>query len=289
MKSNVQIITDLNHNPAQYLTDSYHLVDSRKLVEHFNNAGFSIVNQGKSTLRAPINPVYRLSFPEYTLEHQNELISKYQTRLARYDARLGHEKHFVRFQSNDLKTKVAGHDLFLRVSNSYDGTSSLRISLDILRLVCLNGMVAPRAIFQFSVTHRSKDIYADAIEAAYKIIEKKGIIDDQITRMVNTVLTEDKKLLLVDKMFEFRFPETEWRLTNEQKIDLLIPQRQAENNDNLYQNFNTLQEKFTKGSQAIMVNAEGETNLRKIRELKSLVTADEFNDKSRNFALSLAA
>jgi hypothetical protein len=283
------IIETLDHNPATYLTDSYHAVDSRQLIDHFNKAGFSVVNQGKSSLRVPCNPVYMPHFQELTTDQQMIAISKYNTRLARYNARLGHEKHFLRFKSNDLKTKVVGHDLFLRISNSYDGTSSLHITLDILRLVCLNGMVAPRSIFHFSVTHRSKDIFADAIEAAYKIIAKKDIIDDQITRMTNTVLTEDKKLLLVNKMFAFRFPETKWQLTNEQKLDLLIPSRQAESNDNLYQNFNTLQEKFTKGSQAVMFNDQGESSLRKIREVKSIVTADEFNDKSREFALSLAA
>jgi hypothetical protein len=289
MKNNVQIITDLNHNPASYLTDAYHSVDSRKIITEFNNVGFKIVGQEKNVLRMPVNPEHRKTFSLLSFDQQNEELATYQRKLERYNARLGHEKHMIRFQSNELTAKTPGHNLFLRVSNSYDGSSSLRISLDILRLVCLNGLVAPRSIFEFAVTHRSKDIYADAIDAAYKIIEKKEIVDNQISKMIGTVLTEDKKIALVDGMFNLRFPDTKWALSNDQKLDLLIPQRQAENNDNLYQNFNTVQEKFTKGSRAVMLNAQGQAEIRKIREVKGQVTADEFNDKSWSLALSLAA
>jgi len=281
---------NLNHSPASYLTNKYHAVDTRELLDAFTKVGFNIANQGKASLRMPVNPENNCLFQTYDTEKQALLIDKYNTRKARYEARLGHEKHFMRLQSNELKTLAKGHDLFLRVSNSYDGSSSLKVSLDILRLVCLNGMVGPRSIFEISIRHSSKNIYNDAIEAAYKIVAKKEIIDSQIDAMSSKVLNFDEKIQLIDKMVEFRFGEgNELTLSPSKKIELLKPIRIEENNDNLYQNFNTLQEKLTKGSKIFLVDENGREIVRTVREVKSQVNRDTFNDNSWNFANSLAA
>jgi hypothetical protein len=282
---------NLNHSPASFLTQKYHSVDTRQLLEAFQGAGFNVASEGKATLKRPLNPISNMkNWNMLPIENQNELINKFTTRLDRYNARLGHEKHFMRLQSNELKTRARGHDLFLRVSNSYDGTSSLRVSLDILRLVCLNGMVAPRSIFEIAVRHSSKNIYNDAIEASYKILAKKEVLDAQIEAMSSKVLNSDEKLNLIDKMMEFRFGETsEMLLSPRKKLELLQPKRIEENNDNLYQNFNTLQEKLTKGSKIWLLDENGREMVRTVREVKSQITSDTFNDNSWNFAASLVA
>lgn len=279
---------NLNHSKAAFLTDKYHLVNTNDLINNFSNAGFNIADQGKSTLRKPIDPSTSLSWLSYDSDERAELEARYNNRMQRYNDRLGHEKHFIRFQSNDLKTYRKDHDLYLRVSNSYDGTSSLKVSLDILRLVCLNGMVAPRSLFSFSVSHRSKDIFKDAIEASYKIIEKKEIIDNQIEAMTSKVLNTDEKILLVDNMLKFRFDDKDILMSEQQKLNMLKPTRREEQNDNLYQNFNTLQEKLTKGSKIALLDENGKPIQSTVRQVKSQVTADNFNDASWNFALSLA-
>jgi hypothetical protein len=281
---------DLNHSPASYLSQRYHSVDTRQLLDAFTDVGFNMATQGKASLRMPSNPENNSLFQTYETERKELLVDKYNTKMARYNARLGHEKHFMRLQSNELKTRAKGHDLFLRVSNSYDGSSSLKVSLDILRLVCLNGMVGPRSIFEISIRHSSKNIYNDAIEAAYKIVAQKEVIDNQIDAMSSKVLNFDDKIQLIDKMVEFRYGEGhELTLSPTKKIELLKPIRIEENTDNLYQNFNTLQEKLTKGSKVFLVDANGNEIVRTVREVKSQVNRDTFNDNSWNFANSLAA
>lgn len=281
---------NLTHSPASFLTDKYHVVDTRALLGAFQGAGFNLATEGKATLRMPLNPEKNMkNWNLFDEKNKIDLMQKYETKLARYNARLGHEKHFLRLQSNELKTRAKGHDLFLRVSNSYDGSSSLRVSLDILRLVCMNGMVAPRSIFEIAVSHRSKNIYNDVIEASHKILAKKEVIDTQIDAMQSRQLNIDEKILLVDSMFNFRFPDSELVLSPSKKLALLQPKRVEENNDNLYQNFNTLQEKFTRGAAMFLVDENGNEIKRTIREVKSQVTADQFNDASWNFAASLAA
>jgi hypothetical protein len=280
-------LLDLNHSPANFLTDKYHAVNSETLLNAFKGAGFNISSQGKANLRIPSKPIGIGSLSELA---QLELIAKYETRVTRYNARLGHERHFLRLQSHELKTKAKGHDLFLRVTNSYDGSSSLRVSLDILRLVCLNGMVAPRSIFEIAISHRSKNIYQDAIEASYKILAKKELIDAQIDAMQSKILNTDDKIQLVDKMFEFRYGiENKLELSPKHKLELLKPKRIEEQNDNLYQNFNTLQEKFTKGGRIFLLDASGSEIIRTVREVKSQITSDTFNDNSWQFAATMAA
>lgn len=282
---------DLNHAPASFLTQKYHAVDTRQLLDAFKGAGFNVASEGKATLKRPLNPINNVRhFNTLPIENQNKLIGSFETRLARYNARLGHEKHFMRLQSHELRTRAKGHDLFLRISNSYDGTSSLRVSLDILRLVCLNGMVAPRSIFEIAVRHSSKNIYNDAIEASYKILAKKEILDAQIEAMSTKVLNSDEKLNLIDNMMQFRFGDTsEILLSPRKKLELLQPKRFEEQHDNLYQNFNTLQEKLTKGSKIWLLDENGREIVRTVREVKSQITSDTFNDLSWNFASSLVA
>jgi len=286
--NNYNFLHGLNHSPSTIVSDKYNFLDTRELVNTFTAQGFNQTDFGKTSLRKPIDPTLDKLFASYDTDQQQLLIDTYTKRLDKYNARLGHERHFLRFKSDSLP-QVKGHDMFLRVSNSYDGSSSLKISLDMLRLVCLNGLVAPRSIFQFAITHRSKDIYADAIEATYKIIAKKDILEEQITRMSDKVLTQDEKLLLVDNMLKFRFDDKDIVLSEQQKLKLLVPIRKEEQVDNLYQNFNTVQEKLTKGTRMGLLDANGKPIEMKVREVKSIVTADSFNNQSWEYAYSLVA
>lgn len=280
---------DLNHTPAKFLTNRYNNVDTQALISAFNDAGFNVSSQAKAALKKPFNPELQAQWNVLPLDVKVKQLDMFNRRLERYAARLGHEKHFIRLQSHELNTRAKGHELFLRVTNSYDGTSSLKVSLDILRLVCLNGMVAPRSLFEISVKHSNKNIYEQAIAASYKIVAQKEVIDEQIDRMSSKALNTDEKLQLVDAMFGFRYgKDSELVLSPSKKLDLLKPTRVEEKDDNLYQNFNTLQEKFTRGARVALLDADGREIVRTVREVKSQVTADSFNDNSWNFALKLA-
>lgn len=281
---------DLKFSPAEYLSKRYQHVDTRELIKHFGNAGFNVAYEGKTNLKRPIDPSLNPLWNTYTEDDKVNLFSKYAKQLSRYEARLGHERHMIKFQSNALGIKAKGHDMFVRVTNSDDGSSSLKVSLDILRLVCLNGMVAPRQIFEYSIKHSNKNIFQSAIEASYKIIDQKELIDEQIDAMSSKVLNQDEKILLIDNMFKIRYgDETELVLDPSKKLELLKPKRIEEGADNLYQNFNTLQEKLTRGSKVTLLDANGNPITRTVREVKSQVTADQFNNDSWNFAYSLAS
>ena len=279
----------LSHTPAEFLTQRYFPVDSRELVQQFESAGFYLADQAKARLKKPIDPRLTSLWGSYDATKQAELVSKFDKRNTRYLARLGHEKHYLKFKSDTVGLRAKGHDLFVRVSNSYDGSSSLTVSLDMLRLVCLNGLVAPRNMFSQTIKHSNKNILPRTIEAVYKILSQKDILDEQIERMSSTRLNLDEKEYLIDQMFRIRFPDSELILDSAKKLDLLKPIRQEEMVDNLYQNFNTLQEKLTRGVRVGLLDANGNPISRKIREVKSQLTADDFNDKSWQLAMTLAS
>ena len=282
-------LNTLTHTPAEFLTQRYFPVDSRELVQQFESAGFYLADQAKARLVKPTDPRLTSLWGSYDATKQAELVSKFDKRNTRYLARLGHEKHFLKFKSDTVGLRAKGHDLFVRVSNSYDGSSSLTVSLDMLRLVCLNGLVAPRNMFSQTIKHSNKNILPRTIEAVYKILSQKDILDEQIDRMSSTRLNLDEKEYLIDQMFRIRFPDSELILDSAKKLDLLKPIRQEEMVDNLYQNFNTLQEKLTRGVRVGLLDANGNPISRKIREVKSQLTADDFNDSSWRLAMSLAS
>jgi hypothetical protein len=279
----------LQHTKAEYLTDKYFLADTRKIITEFNKAGFLVAKESKSPLRKPLDPRLDALFPAYSAERQQELTDKFTKRNEKYHARIGHEKHWIQFKSPELAIKAKGHEMFVRVMNSYDGSSGIVVTLDMLRLVCMNGLVAPRNVFSFSISHRNKNIFEKAIEASYKIIEKKELIDNQIDKMSSKKLSQDEKVFLVDEMVRIRFPDSELVLDASKKLELLKPIRQEEQVDTLYQNFNTLQEKLTKGVRLGLVDVSGQPITRKVREVKSQVTADSFNNDSWQLAMSMAS
>lgn len=277
---------NLIDSPASYLTEKYHHVSTESLTKAFIESGFNVAQGYKSSLRQPIDPRLNMAtFEKLTLEERELAVNKFMNRMQRYEARKGHEKHFLRFKSGDLALRSKENDLFLRITNSYDGTSSLKVSLDILRLVCMNGLVAPRSMFQLSVSHRSKNIVQDAIEASYKIIDRKEKLDEQIDLMKQTVLSSDQKIILLDEMLKLR--SSEENINALDNLHLLNPKRIEERDDNLWQNFNTVQENMIRGSRVRLLDAEGRFINKTIREVKSQTNADTFNEKSWNLAMSL--
>ena len=72
-------------------------------------------------------------------------------------------------------------------------------------------------------------------------------------------------------------------------LHLIKPKRLEERDDNLWQNFNTIQENMIRGSRVKLVDESGRYITKAIREVKSQTTADNFNESSWNLALNLAA
>lgn len=281
---------NLENNKASFLTDKYNFVSSEELTSKFLDSGFTLNRAGKSQLRIPVNPTLKRDFFSMSEVDQKLELLNYQAKMNRYNARLGHEKHWLSFKHGELALRQKENDLSLRVLNSYDGTSSLRVSLDIMRLVCSNGLVAPRALFEMSISHKSKNIKDDAIEAAYRIIERKDLLDEQIEKMKQVKLNQDQKIILLDTMLDFRLGKHDDKIIKaEMNQHLLKARRIEERDENLWQNFNTIQENMVKGSRINIIEVENNRiNNIKIRSIKN-DSADMFNERSWNYALSLAA
>jgi len=86
----------------------------------------------------------------------------------------------------------------LRVENSYDTTSSLRVSMNAVRLVCSNGMTANSSLYQATTRHLGQttpqDVIREMLEGIKENGEEKFIqLNDTFRNMSNTKINPDIK------------------------------------------------------------------------------------------------
>ena len=268
MESN---LLKLSEGQAQYLTNRYNYVSSEELVQSYLDAGFNLTSQAKA----------HLSIPQ---KRNNEKLEAFTTRVNRYESRIDKQKHWITLTNETMGFSEGRYEL--KITNAYDGTSSLVGQLNALRLVCMNGLVANREVFSFKIPHTSKNIVERAIEESYGIVAKIGLANEQIEMMKAKVLNQNEKEEFVKRIMDIRFNGEAPVLAN--PLRLLRPKRYEERVDNLWQNFNTAQEYAVRGAK-ILVMEDDRLIERSIRQLRSTVSADEFNSQAWKTAMEFAA
>lgn len=121
----------------------------------------------------------------------------------------------------------------IRVENSYDTTKALTVSVNALRLVCSNGIVANREIFASKVNHIGNLSPEDVVEEMIESVKKKAYeefvgLGKFMKKMTGEFLTEEMKQDFVKALIqqpayiskgiisemEKNKPETLWDLYN---------------------------------------------------------------------------
>ena len=197
--------------------------------------------------------------------------------------------HTIAFQNPEVFTTDANGDIdaFPRiiVSNSHDGFHSFKFMSGIYRLVCSNGLIVADAEFTaFSVRHINytyeelQRIVAQSIEFTK---QKVAVINDMQTK----TLTAEQKLELAKKAIAIRKGVKEWdtlKVSDEDLNGILEPNRDEDKGDDLWNVFNTLQERVIKGDFTF-----GKTKTGKSRKARPITGAAK--DIDVNQALFLTA
>jgi len=181
--------------------------------------------------------------------------------IAKYEDRLGYQKHMIRFrQPGEVLQKVG--DVFpeLVLTNAHDGTTRYSIMAGFFRLACENGMVVSEAEFgRINIKHIGHDA-EDVIEASYRIIEDVPRLTEKIGEYQKMELepieqmifaesalllkyNDDGKLSTVREGSNFSIGDRSFSLGQ-----LLTPARPQDNDPTLWNVFGRIQEKMTKGS-----------------------------------------
>jgi len=221
----MQRIYDFYKNEGHGVSDKYAVINTRDLIEHLESAG--------------------------------HVITKFDASRVKDKSKEGFQKHLIRLKPANMEMRN-GLMPELIISNSYDGTSSLKIKLGLFRLVCSNGLIVGTNYQSISLRHSSASLD--------RIIPSLDIVASQSKKMIDQAQSWEGLKLTEAEALEFagliapQFGETVL-------ADSLLRARRAEDQDlNLWTVFNRIQENVLRGGFRYISNSGVRTG----RDIKSL-------------------
>jgi len=191
---------------------------------------------------------------------------------SRIEGKRDFTKHVIQLRHRQqLEQPVTGRavgDVFPEISlgNSHDGTSAYVLSLDLFRLVCLNGMtVSDGTVERVKVPHKG-DVGSQIIEGAFRVIEQAPTVLDAAAGMAALTLTHDERLAFATAARELRWEAAEAPIAADR---LLAPRRSADNGPDLWRTFNVTQEHLLRGGDRYDLRTTDEAGRERVQKRKT--------------------
>ena len=195
--------------------------------------------------------------------------------------------HMVAFQNPDISiTKQVGDDgekvvdCFPQIilTNSHDGLNCFQFRVGLFRCICSNGLVIcsdKMADVKIRHIYYSFEELRNTVTSA---IETVGVKVERMTAAAAVELTKEQKEDFARKALGIRknISADEVQVDQETIDDLLTPIRKEDEGDNLWNIFNVLQEKITKGG--YQESKDGK-KARKVRKVTSFVKDLDINSQ----------
>jgi hypothetical protein len=176
------------------------------------------------------------------------------------EGRLGYQRHMVRFrQEGTYLDKVGDLAPELILTNAHDGTTRYSIMAGFFKLACLNGLIVSEGSFgQINVLHLGRD-QEEVIEASYKVIEEVPRLAKKISSYQKIELKPAEQIIFAESTLLLKYAKNDSKTSSEGlqfHIDdrtfdipaLLNPLRAGDVAPTLWNVFNRVQEKMTKGN-----------------------------------------
>jgi len=155
----------------------------------------------------------------------------------------GFQKHIMTFSNEDLR--IDDHNqLTLLVTNSHDGTSSLKFDIGVFRAICANGLIAGDSFDSLKVMHKGNNFKSNVYNSISTILKNKSNIVDIITEAKNKELSLREIYDLYSKAVNFKVCGKDALKWDDQSFN---PRRNEDCNNDLYTVFNRIQEVLVKG------------------------------------------
>jgi hypothetical protein len=182
--------------------------------------------------------------------------------------------HELRFRNGELP-KVGDTLVEAIVRNSHNGMTTLTVGAGLYRLVCSNGLTVPTSTAeQFTIRHMGFDS-EEVKRLTESFAMKLPKIQNSVDRMMDRMLTEGEKIEFVKNasIIKWGMGSVPSSLNFEQ---LITPQRDGDNGDDLWTTFNVIQEKFIRGGVEYKTNSGRKTSL---KGLKNIMASNQMNTK----------
>ena len=219
------------------------------------------------------------------------LHSAYQTRLNKRSPQeyKQYTNHIVTFRKSQYDSLVVD-DLIpsLYLTNSHNGSSTLKLHSGLHRVVCSNGLVTPmKEMANLNIAHNSPKIY-DVKNFLENYMDTFKDLGGVVKQMKEVQLNDADREKFANLAVQVRFENLE-SIPQIEIPKLLDSMRPEDNTSNLWGTFNVIQEKLSKGifdTIKAKPNFDGKIKSRKARSIDNQFRYMDFNSKIWNLAKS---
>jgi hypothetical protein len=202
--------------PAVHLSEKYRFVSTADVLSTFQARGWQVTN-----------------------------VSAVPTRKAE---RQGYQRHLVRmehpsFPSIPGLTEANYSRPQLCLLNSHDGTTSFQLFLGLVRIACLNGLIAGTALKNFRAVH-SQNVLKQLEEGIDAIANNVPQLIEQVQLLQSVQLTEEQEVQLANKLYTARLANV-GRVTSISPYQ--YPRREADVSQDAFTVLNRIQERMIRG------------------------------------------
>jgi hypothetical protein len=203
-------------------------------------------------------------------------------------------KHLLRIRRMDGDAKYAVGDTVaeMLLKNANDGTCRYDLMSALYRIACMNSMVAKISeLDSIKVTHTGKDIVGKVIEGTFSVVENSKLALAAPAQWSQIKLDRQESLALAEAARVIRFGDSEGKvdspITAEQ---MLTAHREADRNrNNLWTNFNVLQENAIRGGlHGVAIDANNRRRNMTTRPIKGIDQDVKLNRALWTLANSMA-
>jgi hypothetical protein len=183
---------------------------------------------------------------------------------ARKKKTIGYQRHMIKFFNPDITIEGQdGDDVFPQIvlTNSHDGLSSFKFQIGLFRLVCSNGLVVcDKSYGDFKLRHMGYTFEELQTKISEAISEFPGLVK-KINEFQQVELSDIQITEFAGKAALIRFGEN----VKMDLDELIVPERNEDQGNNLWVVFNRIQEKLVTGGCSYIVG----NKVRKARAVKN--------------------
>jgi hypothetical protein len=192
----------------------------------------------------------------------------------------GYQRHVVRLRNADYN-ETSDFVPEIIIVNSHNGTSSFQVYTGFHVFACSNGLVAGDIGYSKFVRHIGSTVVYDVANAIYAAMRNVNEPLNAIERMKRKILSYEEKKNFVLMAIAARYGDDYLHQGYNDYVTnrMLQVNRRADNGDDMWRVFNTVQEKLINGSYVVLPKDTPEHRAKraKIRKLSSIDAKVQLN------------
>lgn len=188
----------------------------------------------------------------------------------RSEAKRGFQKHVTILTRPDLKVDEE-NQLQLLLTNSHDGSSSLRFNIGIYRFVCANGIVVGDTFFDYRVRHSGDSFIEKVQQGIEETLRVMPMVAERIKAMQGRKLDAKEIEFLVSQVARLRLGHKS-NVVSIARETIGSIKRKEDIEDDLYTVFNRCQESLIRGGTKYQYESTQWQGLNGVRTIRNATT-----------------